>query len=198
MLNITAYGNLDNDPEVKYLESGNLVTRFPSRVSFSLAVRTGKNETTWIKCTVWGKRAQTAAEYLRKGAKITIAGQGKLKSYTRSDGAEEQSLNVNVTDFTLPACESNAMTDQITLEEALKLVEFRKNHLGEWYVDVVNGDCRIVEGSCDIIEGTVYQAIGNRKWQYAETPKEKLKRLIEEGADKAQLLEAINQLEENN
>ena len=103
MLNITAHGNLGNDPEVKYLESGNQVA------NFSLAVRTGKDETTWLNCAVWGKRAQTAAEYLRKGAKITIAGQAKLRSYTTQDGTEKQSLNVNVTDFTLPARESNAM-----------------------------------------------------------------------------------------
>jgi single-strand DNA-binding protein len=103
MLNITAHGNLGNDPEVKYLESGNQVA------NFSLAVRTGKDETTWLNCAVWGKRAQTAAEYLRKGAKITIIGQGKLRSYTTQDGTEKQSLDVNVTDFTLPARESNAM-----------------------------------------------------------------------------------------
>ena len=102
MLNITAHGNLGNDPEVKYFEGGKQVA------NFSLAARTGKDETTWLKCTVWGKRAETAAEYLRKGAKITIAGQGKLRSYTTQDGTEKQSLNVNVTDFTLPARESNA------------------------------------------------------------------------------------------
>ena len=102
MLNITAHGNIGNDPELKYLESGNQVA------NFRLAARTGKDETTWINCAVWGKRAQTAAEYLRKGAKITIAGQGKLRSYTTSDGIEKQSLNVNVTDFTLPAREGNA------------------------------------------------------------------------------------------
>lgn len=223
MLNITAYGNLDNDPEVKYLESGNLVTRFPSKVNFSLAVRTGKDETTWLKCTVWGKRAQTAAEYLRKGAKITIAGQGKLKSYTRSDGTEEQSLNVNVTNFTLPACESNAMTEQpqIPIEKALNLVEFefvegawRVKHVkGDVYGDVhgdvwinvrgrVLGDVRSVEGDVlGHVRGNVWSNVGGtingRKWQFVETPKEKLKRLIDEGAGKAQLVEAINQQENN-
>lgn len=101
MLNITAHGNLGKDPELKNVGQNQVA-------SFSLAVRTGKDETTWMNCAVWGKRAQTAAEYLRKGAKITIAGQGKLNSYTTQDGTEKQSLNVNVTDFTLPAREANA------------------------------------------------------------------------------------------
>ena len=106
MLNITAYGNLGKDPELKNVGQNQVA-------SFSLAVRTGKDETTWMNCAVWGKRAQTAAEYLRKGAKITIAGQAKLNSYTTQDGTEKQSLNVNVTDFTLPARETNAMDAEV-------------------------------------------------------------------------------------
>jgi len=105
MLNITAYGNLGKDPELKNVGQNQVA-------SFSLAVRTGKDETTWMNCAVWGKRAQTAAEYLRKGAKITIAGQGKLESYTK-DGVEKQSLKVNVTDFTLPARETNPMDAEV-------------------------------------------------------------------------------------
>lgn len=69
---------------------------------FTLAARTGKEETTWINCSVWGTRAQTVIQYLKKGSKITVAGQGKMKSYTTKDGDEKQSLNLNVTDFTLP------------------------------------------------------------------------------------------------
>ena len=102
MLNITAHGNLGKDPELKNVGQNQVA-------SFSLAVRTGKDETTWLNCAVWGKRAQTAAEYLRKGAKITIAGQAKLRSYTTQDGTEKQSLDVNVTDFSLPAREASPM-----------------------------------------------------------------------------------------
>ena len=50
MLNITAHGNLGKDPEIKKVNDTQVA-------SFSLAARTGKDETTWIDCTVWGKRA---------------------------------------------------------------------------------------------------------------------------------------------
>tara|TARA_S200002703_G_scaffold54934_1_gene47446 strand:- start:500 stop:826 length:327 start_codon:yes stop_codon:yes gene_type:complete len=106
MLNITAYGNIGKDPELKNVGQNQVA-------SFSLAVRTGKDETTWMNCAVWGKRAQTAVEYLHKGAKITIAGQGKLNSYTTQDGTERQTLNVNVTDFTLPARQAEPSNDNI-------------------------------------------------------------------------------------
>ena len=106
MLHITAHGNIGKDPELKNVGQNQVA-------SFSLATRTGKDETTWLNCAVWGKRAQVAAEYLRKGAKITIAGQGKLNSYTTQDGTERQSLNVNVTDFTLPERQVEIANDNI-------------------------------------------------------------------------------------
>ena len=106
MLNITAHGNLGKDPELKEVRGNQVAT-------FSLAARTGKDETTWINCSVWGKRAQTAAEYLRKGAKITITGRAKLNSYTNQEGVERVSLNVDVADFTLPAREDNATNSDV-------------------------------------------------------------------------------------
>ena len=96
------------------------------------------------------------------------------------------------------------MTDQkqITLKGALKLVEFEFFEK-EWRVKEVKtnvyGDvCGNVHGNvCGNVEGDVCGIINGREWQFVETPREKLKRLIEEGALKSQLLEAIYQLEDN-
>ncbi len=87
------------------------------------------------------------------------------------------------------------MTRQITLEQALNLVEFQHvqylTRPSEWRVSSVLGD---VYGD---VHGAVWGEINGRKWYFAETPKEKLKRLIDEGADREQLIEAVNQLENN-
>ena len=53
------------------------------------------------------------------------------------------------------------MTDQITLEEALKLVEFRKDCHGKWYVGVVKGNCDTVKGDCHIVKGDCDTVKGN-------------------------------------
>ena len=100
------------------------------------------------------------------------------------------------------------MTNQIPIEKALKLVQFKQGPNGSWYVENVKGKicghvCGSVYGSVagnvyGSVGGTVRTTINGRRWQFIETPKEKLKRLIQEGADKAQLLEAFNQLEESN
>jgi len=76
--------------------------------------------------------------------------------------------------------------------------------LVEGNCDLVEGNCLLVKGNCDIIEGScifvgdhVYGTINDRKWQYVETPKDRLKRLIEEGAATEKLIKAFNQLEDN-
>lgn len=97
MLTITAHGNLGRDPEIKYLDNGNAVA------NFSIAARTGKEETTWINCAVWGKRAQVVIDYLKKGSAVTVSGRGKLRNYQKNGGTSGQSLEMEVLDFTLPA-----------------------------------------------------------------------------------------------
>jgi len=99
------------------------------------------------------------------------------------------------------------MIKQITLEEALELVTFHQNFDGDWLVNhvksAVHGN---VEGSvfgdikknvCGNICGNLYGTINGRKWQFVETPKEKLQRLIEETGNQ-ELIDAFNQLEDNN
>ena len=103
MLNITAHGNLGKDPELKEFGDRQVA-------NFSIAARTGKDETTWINCQVWGKRADTVMQYMHKGDKITVCGQGKLQEYDRKDGGKGYSLQLNVSDFTLPA--RQAATDE--------------------------------------------------------------------------------------
>ena len=96
MLNMTAHGNLGRDPELKEVGSSQVA-------SFSIAARTGKDQTTWIDCSVWGKRAETVMSYLHKGDRVTVVGSGRIRTFDKKDGSEGKSLELNVSDFTLPA-----------------------------------------------------------------------------------------------
>ena len=97
MLNMTAHGNLGRDPELKQTNNNSQVA------NFSIAARTGKDETTWIDCSVWGKRADTVMQYLHKGDRVTVVGSGRIRTFDKKDGSEGKSLELNVSDFTLPA-----------------------------------------------------------------------------------------------
>jgi single-strand DNA-binding protein len=101
MLNLTAHGNLGRDPELREAGSSQVA-------SFSIACRTGQDETTWVNCAVWGKRADTVMKFFKKGSKVTVVGSGKLRTYQKKDGTEGQALELNVNDFTLPAREAVA------------------------------------------------------------------------------------------
>ena len=96
MLNMTAHGNLGRDPELKQTDKSQVA-------SFSIAARTGKDQTTWIDCSVWGKRAETVMQYLHKGDRVTVVGSGRIRIFDKKDGSEGKSLELNVSDFTLPA-----------------------------------------------------------------------------------------------
>lgn len=109
MLSITAHGNIGRNPETTYdTKSGSEYARF------SLAASTGKDETTWLNCTIWGKRAQSFVKYCTKGSRITIIGKGKLRTYVNKEGVEKSTLDVSVTDFTLPSRQTVASKQEET------------------------------------------------------------------------------------
>ena len=86
------------------------------------------------------------------------------------------------------------MANQITIEQALELVEF-EHGLAGWQIktvyDDVYGD---VHGD---VKGQVWGTIKGRQWQFVDTLKEELKHLIKQGADKDELLAAIDRLEDS-
>lgn len=108
------------------------------------------------------------------------------------------------------------MNNQITLEEALRLVTFVKEGAGKWFIGNIYGNvlgniygdvegdvCGDVGGTVDgHVEGNVRGTVGGnvggtisgKKWAFIETPQEKLARLIKESGN-AELIEAFNQVE---
>ncbi|UKN03818.1 single-stranded DNA-binding protein [Paracrocinitomix mangrovi] len=84
-------GNLGKDPEVRYLENGVSVARFPLATSESFTDKnTGEKReiTDWHNIVLWRGLAKVAESYLKKGMKVYI--EGKLK--TRSWQGEDQQM----------------------------------------------------------------------------------------------------------
>ncbi len=90
-------GRLGRDAEMRYSPKGDAI------LSFSVAVDSGYGErksTTWPRCTIFGKRAESLAPYLLKGARVGITGEVTLREY-ETDSGKRQSLDVRVADVTL-------------------------------------------------------------------------------------------------
>ncbi|WP_293122352.1 single-stranded DNA-binding protein [Microcoleus sp. bin38.metabat.b11b12b14.051] len=82
---VTLVGRVGGDPDVKYFESGTV------KCKLTLAVRrrsTKSDEPDWFTLEIWGKTAQIAADYVRKGSQIGVTGSLKFDRWQdRSTGA---------------------------------------------------------------------------------------------------------------
>ena len=85
MNSVILIGNLGQDPEMKYFESGK------NNVKFSLALnsynaKTKKEITDWVSCEAWGKTAELIGEFCKKGHKLAIEGSLKTQKWEDNDG----------------------------------------------------------------------------------------------------------------
>ena len=86
---VSLVGRAGRDPEARYFESGSMVA------NLSLAVnRMSRDEADWFNLEVWGKQAQIAADYVRKGSLLGITGSFKLELWTDRSTGEERSKPV--------------------------------------------------------------------------------------------------------
>ena len=86
MNTITLIGRAGRDPEVKYLDGGNVVA------NLTLAVNRRKNEDPdWFNLEIWGKTAQVAVDYVRKGSLIGIVGSVRIDKWADKATGEPKS-----------------------------------------------------------------------------------------------------------
>ena len=87
---INLVGRAGRDPEVRYFESGSIVA------NFTLAVnrRSRNEEPDWFNLEIWGKQAQVAADYVKKGSLLGISGSFKLDQWRDKTTGENKSKPV--------------------------------------------------------------------------------------------------------
>ena len=84
-------GNVGKDPEMRYLANGDAVT------SFSVATTwkgKGEEQTEWHRVVFFGKLAEIAGQYLKKGSQVYIEGRLQTSKYTGKDGIERYSTDI--------------------------------------------------------------------------------------------------------
>ena len=87
---ITLVGGAGRDPEVRYFESGSVV----ANLTLAVNRRSRDDEPDWFNLEIWGKQAQVAADYVRKGALVGIIGSFKLDRWTDRASGEERTKPV--------------------------------------------------------------------------------------------------------
>ncbi len=97
---VTLLGNLGKAPETYTFSSGS------KKVSFSVATKDGYKakdgqwveETEWHNVSVYGRLAEVAEKYLRKGSKIYLEGRCRTRSWEDSSGVKKYRTEIEVRD----------------------------------------------------------------------------------------------------
>lgn len=92
-------GNLGNDPEVKHTNSGSSIANLTVATSESWndkATGEKREAVEWHRIVLFGKLAEVAGEYLRKGSQVYIEGQLRTRKWTDNAGVEKYTTEVVV------------------------------------------------------------------------------------------------------
>lgn len=90
-------GNLGRDPETRYMPSGDAMTTISIATTDSWKDKiTGeKKETTeWHRVVFFGKLAEIAGQYLKKGSSVYVEGSLRTRKYTDKDGIEKYATDI--------------------------------------------------------------------------------------------------------
>jgi single-strand DNA-binding protein len=86
-------GNLTRDPEIRYTPKGTAVAEIGLAINRYFSGENGekREETTFVDVTLWGRTAEIAGEYLKKGRPVFIEGRLQLDSWEDKQSGQKRS-----------------------------------------------------------------------------------------------------------
>ncbi|HEX8653063.1 MAG TPA: single-stranded DNA-binding protein [Pyrinomonadaceae bacterium] len=97
---IIVVGHLGRDPELRYTPQGQPVCTFNVATSERRKNKAGEQDeiTTWFRVEVWGRQADSSAQYLAKGRLVYVEGRLRLEEWQDREGRQRYTLKVMATD----------------------------------------------------------------------------------------------------
>ncbi len=94
-------GRLGRDPETRYTGGGQAVANFSMATDESYKDKNGERQkrTEWHKIVVWGKQAEIAQQYLKKGSLIFIEGRIQSREWQDKEGQKRTSFEIVANNF---------------------------------------------------------------------------------------------------
>jgi single-strand DNA-binding protein len=89
-------GNLGKDPEVRYLPSGDAVTNISIATTDTWKDKAGEKQehTEWHRVAFFGKLAEIAGEYLKKGSPVYVEGRIRTRKWQDKEGQDKYSSEI--------------------------------------------------------------------------------------------------------
>jgi single-strand DNA-binding protein len=104
MLNsVSVIGNLGQDPDLRYTQQGLAVANLNIAVSEHFRDGNGdaQKRTHWFRATAFGRTAEIAGEYLKKGSKVGISGQLVQRTWQDDQGNNRSAVEIRVNQLEL-------------------------------------------------------------------------------------------------
>jgi single-strand DNA-binding protein len=94
-------GNLGQDPEVRYTPAGKAVANISIATSESWKDQSGQiqEKTEWHRVSMFGKLAEIAGEYLRKGSQVYIEGKLQTRKWQNQEGQDQYTTEIVLDPF---------------------------------------------------------------------------------------------------
>lgn len=95
-------GHVGKDPEVRHLEGGGMVARFPLATNESYVDRSGQrvSQTEWHNIVVWRGQAEVAEKYVKSGKLLYVEGRIRTNTYQdKEGGAKRYFTEIHCTNF---------------------------------------------------------------------------------------------------
>lgn len=96
MLKMSVIGNLGNDPELRYSANGSAFLRFNVAANQRTKLESGEwtDKTEWVRVTVFGQRAESLGQHLKKGSRVYAEGRLEARPWTDQQGAARAGLEL--------------------------------------------------------------------------------------------------------
>lgn len=88
----TIIGRLGQDPEVRYSNSGTAIANLS--VATSYKPKNGEEETEWHRVVLFGRTAEVAQQYLKKGSTVYIEGRNRTRKWQDNSGQDRWTTEV--------------------------------------------------------------------------------------------------------
>ena len=108
---ITLTGNLGKENETKKLPNGTVVLNNSVGVRSNTKVN-GEYVTSWFNISIFGNGAEIFNQYTRKGSKVFLSGEVRVRNYQRNDGSTGVSVDLHVNNFEFLDSSNNNKNNQ--------------------------------------------------------------------------------------
>lgn len=123
---VIVVGNLTRDIELKYLPSGSAIAKSEIATSYKYKSTTGeqKDEVCYLDFNIFGKSAEVANQYLKKGSKVLLEGRLIFEQWTAQDGSTRSRHSLRVD--TLKMLDSKNESISLTKDEKDNQIQTKK------------------------------------------------------------------------